>query len=89
MFLNVYAPLVGNNLPVMVFLPGGRFEQSTGQTDLYDARLFANASQVVVGLTDAVLPSLEGRKTPGNGVEHASLGRGLLALGADQLLKEG
>ncbi len=52
LFLNVYAPRTAvfgsGKLPVMVFLPGGRFEQSTGQTELYDARYMVNTTGVVV-----------------------------------------
>ncbi|EGG13274.1 putative cholinesterase [Cavenderia fasciculata] len=55
LYLNVYTPPFdnsnGNNptpLPVMVFIPGGRFEMGGGSTPLYDGAVFVNRTNVIL-----------------------------------------
>jgi len=49
--LNVWTPRldqITGPLPVMVFIPGGRFEDGTAEVPLYNAEYLCNTSQVVV-----------------------------------------
>jgi carboxylesterase type B len=56
LYLNVFAPsgAAGSaaTRPVMLFFPGGRFEQGTAGTELYDGRFIANTTGVVVVTTN-------------------------------------
>ena len=49
--LNVWTPLQqtpNQQLPVFVFIPGGRFEQGTAGTILYDGRIFVNTTNTIM-----------------------------------------
>lgn len=49
--LNVFTPLaetITKPLPVMVFIPGGRFEQGASGTILYDGTYITNTSSTVL-----------------------------------------
>ncbi|MCP5432020.1 MAG: carboxylesterase family protein [Alphaproteobacteria bacterium] len=48
LFLNVYAPEAGQNLPVMVWIHGGAFRFGSGGTPLYDGAPLARDGVVVV-----------------------------------------
>jgi carboxylesterase type B len=52
LYLNVFTPLNGSNLPVMVFFPGGRYEQGGAGVPLYDGAYLAQHGNMVVVTTN-------------------------------------
>ena len=50
LYLNVHAPLEASAepVPVMVFFHGGRYEQGSAGVELYDGRMLANLTNIVV-----------------------------------------
>ena len=46
--LNVWAPVEPGKYPVLVFIPGGRFEQGTSGTILYDSSILVNSAKIIV-----------------------------------------
>ena len=64
--LNVYAPSgTRQGLSVLVFLPGGRFEQGASDTYLYDGRYLVQMRQVIVVTVNYRLGALGFLYTPG------------------------
>lgn len=62
-----YAPANAENLPVMVFLPGGAFVSGAGTVRWYDAQAFAEAHQCVVFVPNYRLGLPAHRGTVGGG----------------------
>ncbi|KAF2068395.1 hypothetical protein CYY_010279 [Polysphondylium violaceum] len=52
LYLNVFTPIIPQELteplPVMVFIPGGRFEMGAANTPLYNGSVFCNSSNVIL-----------------------------------------
>ncbi|KNC53439.1 cAMP-regulated D2 protein [Thecamonas trahens ATCC 50062] len=46
--LNVFAPVAASNAPVMIFMPGGHFQQGLADVPVYNGQYLANATGVVV-----------------------------------------
>jgi para-nitrobenzyl esterase len=64
--LNVYAPSgARQGLAVLVFLPGGRFEQGASDTYLYDGRFLVQSRQIIVVTINYRLGALGFMYTPG------------------------
>jgi carboxylesterase type B len=54
-YLNIFTPRVSqmtSKLPVMVFFPGGHFDQGTATTDLYNGGYMVNRSNVILVTTN-------------------------------------
>eukprot|EP00029_Vermamoeba_vermiformis_P012183 TRINITY_DN69_c0_g1_i2.p1 TRINITY_DN69_c0_g1~~TRINITY_DN69_c0_g1_i2.p1 ORF type:complete len:528 (-),score=132.78 TRINITY_DN69_c0_g1_i2:32-1615(-) len=55
MYLNIFTPRVSqmtSKVPVMVFFPGGHFDQGTATTDLYNGGYMVNRSNVILVTTN-------------------------------------
>jgi len=49
LYLNIFTPLdIQKPAPVMIWIPGGNFQQGTSGTTLYDGRFIANTTGVIV-----------------------------------------
>eukprot|EP00042_Codosiga_hollandica_P048698 m.549261 g.549261 ORF g.549261 m.549261 type:complete len:523 (-) comp57724_c1_seq5:59-1627(-) len=52
LYLNIYAPANASNLPVLVFFPGGRYEQGGAGVPLYNGSFLAAAGNAIVVTTN-------------------------------------